>query len=87
MNYVAGFGPTHFTLAQLKEFGVRRVSIGTSFCRAGLTAVVRAAREVLDQGSFTYVDGIHSVADFNELIDPTSLVLMGGNQGAPRSGR
>jgi hypothetical protein len=36
-----------------------------------LTAVVRAAREVLDQGSFTYVDGIHSVADFNELIDPT----------------
>jgi 2-methylisocitrate lyase-like PEP mutase family enzyme len=71
LNYVAGFGPTRFTLAQLKEFGVRRVSIGTSFCRAGLTAVVRAAREVLDQGSFTYVDGIHSVADFNELIDPT----------------
>jgi 2-methylisocitrate lyase-like PEP mutase family enzyme len=72
LNYVAGFGPTRFSVAQLKEFGVRRVSIGTSFCRAGLTAVVRAAREVLDQGSFAYVDGIHSVADFNELIDPTA---------------
>jgi len=71
-NYVAGFGPARFTLAELKDFGVRRVSIGTSFCRAGLSAVVRAAREVLDQGSFTYVDGIHSVADFNELIDPTA---------------
>ncbi|OBC02278.1 oxaloacetate decarboxylase [Mycobacterium sp. 852002-40037_SCH5390672] len=69
-NYVAGFGPTRFTLAQLKDFGVRRVSIGTSFCRTGLTAVVRAAHEVLDQGSFSYVHGIHSVADFNELIDP-----------------
>lgn len=70
LNYVAGFGPTRFTLAQLKDFGVRRVSIGTSFCRAGLSAVVRAAREVLEQGSFDYVEGIHSVADFNELIDP-----------------
>jgi len=69
-NYVAGFGPARFTLTELKEFGVRRVSIGTSFCRAALTAVVRAAREVLDQGSFNYVDGIYTMADCNELIDP-----------------
>jgi hypothetical protein len=46
------------------------VAIGTSFCRAGLTAVVRAAREVLDQGSLDYVDAIQTVADFNELTDP-----------------
>jgi 2-methylisocitrate lyase-like PEP mutase family enzyme len=77
LNYVAGVGPTRFTLAKLKEFGVRRVSIGTSFCRAGLTAVVRAAREVLEKGSFEYVDGIQSVADFNELIDP--LPITGDN--------
>lgn len=69
-NYVAGIGPARFTVSELQELGVRRVTIGTSFCRAGLTAVVRAAREVLDRGSFTYVDGIHTVADFNELIDP-----------------
>ena len=36
----------------------------------GLTAVVRAAREVLDQGSLDYVDAIQTVADFNELTDP-----------------
>jgi 2-methylisocitrate lyase-like PEP mutase family enzyme len=70
VNYVAGFGPTRFALTELKEFGVRRVTIGTSFCRAGLTAVVRAAREVLDEGTFNYVDGIHTVADFNDLIEP-----------------
>lgn len=70
VNYVAGVGPARFTLAELKEFGVRRVTIGTSFCRAGLTAVVRAAREVLERGSFDYVDGILTVGDFNELIDP-----------------
>ena len=70
LNYVAGIGPARFTLAELSEFGVRRVTIGTSFCRAGLTAVVRAAREVLDGGSFHYLEGIHTVADFSELIDP-----------------
>jgi 2-methylisocitrate lyase-like PEP mutase family enzyme len=64
-NYVAGCGPTHFALTELKEFGVRRVTIGTSFCRAGLTAVVRAAGEVLGDGTFNYFDGIHTVADFN----------------------
>jgi 2-methylisocitrate lyase-like PEP mutase family enzyme len=72
VNYVAGIGSTRFTLAELKEFGVRRVTIGTSFCRAGLTAVVRAAREVLEQGSFDYVDGVYSVGEFNELIDPVT---------------
>jgi 2-methylisocitrate lyase-like PEP mutase family enzyme len=74
VNYVAGVEPTRFTLAELKEFGVRRVTIGTSFCRAGLTAVVRAAREVLDHGTFNYVDGLHTVADINELIDPLTRV-------------
>jgi 2-methylisocitrate lyase-like PEP mutase family enzyme len=70
LNYVAGIGPARFTVAELKEFGVRRVTIGTSFCRAALSAVVRAAREVLDSGSFSYLDGVQSVAEFNELIDP-----------------
>jgi 2-methylisocitrate lyase-like PEP mutase family enzyme len=72
VNYVAGIGPTRFTLGELKQLGVRRVTIGTSFCRAALTALVRAAREVLDQGSFNYVDGIYTVAEVNELIDPVT---------------
>lgn len=70
VNYVAGIGPNRFTLSRLKDIGVRRVTMGTSFARAGLTAVVRAAREVLGQGSFEYCGGILTVADFNELIDP-----------------
>jgi 2-methylisocitrate lyase-like PEP mutase family enzyme len=70
VNYVAGIGPHRFTVSQLEDIGVRRVTIGTSFARAGLTAVVGAAREVLDQGSFEYCNGIHTVADLNELIDP-----------------
>ena len=75
LNYVAGIGPARFTVAELKEIGVRRVTIGTSFCRAALSAVVRAAREVLDSGSFSYLDGVQSVAEFNELIDPRTVFL------------
>jgi 2-methylisocitrate lyase-like PEP mutase family enzyme len=60
VNYVAGFGPARFTLGELTELGVCRVTIGTSFCRTALTAVVRAAREVLDNGSFRYADDIYT---------------------------
>ena len=69
-NYVAGIGKTRFTLSQLEEIGVKRVSIGTSFARAALAAAMRAGREVLDQGTFGYLDGVPTVGEFNELIDP-----------------
>ena len=69
-NYVAGVGPTRFTLDELRKIGVRRVTIGTSFVRHALAATIRAAREVLDRGTFEYLDGLPTVADFNKIIDP-----------------
>ena len=69
-NYVAGVSANGYAVDQLKDFGVRRVTIGTSFARASLAALVRAAREVLEDGTFGYVDGVPSVTDFNEFIDP-----------------
>jgi 2-methylisocitrate lyase-like PEP mutase family enzyme len=67
-NYVAGIGATRFTLAELAEIGVRRVTFGTSLARAALNTVLTAAREVIDQGTFGYLTGVPTVADFNELI-------------------
>jgi 2-methylisocitrate lyase-like PEP mutase family enzyme len=32
--------------------GVRRISLGSSLSRAALGALMRAAREILDQGTF-----------------------------------
>ena len=43
-----------FTVGELAEAGVRRISVGGSFARAALGALKRAALEVRDQGSFTY---------------------------------
>jgi 2-methylisocitrate lyase-like PEP mutase family enzyme len=69
-NYVAGVGPTRFSLDHLREIGVRRVSMGTSFARAALTAALRAAREVFEHGTFRYLDGVHTVGEINNVIDP-----------------
>jgi 2-methylisocitrate lyase-like PEP mutase family enzyme len=67
-NYVAGIGATRFSLAELAELGVRRVTIGTSFVRCAIAAFLRAAREVRDHGTFGYLDGLPTVADINALI-------------------
>ena len=69
-NYVAGVGRTRFSLAELQDIGVRRVTIGTSFARCALAAALHAAHEVLEHGTFGYLDGLPTVKDFNELIAP-----------------
>lgn len=71
VNWVVGVGSTpRFTLAELRELGVRRVSIGTSLVRRALAATLAAAREILEHGTFGYSEGLPTVADFNELIAP-----------------
>lgn len=54
VNVVMGLSGRAYTVAELAEAGVKRISVGGSFARAALGALVRAAREVKDQGSFTY---------------------------------
>ena len=54
VNVVMGLvGPT-YTVAELAEAGVKRISVGGSFARAALGALMRAAREVKEQGTFGY---------------------------------
>jgi 2-methylisocitrate lyase-like PEP mutase family enzyme len=54
VNVVAGLaGPQH-TVAELQVAGVKRISVGGSFARAALGGLTRAAREVLERGTFSY---------------------------------
>ena len=71
VNYVAGIGPLRLSITELSKIGIGRVSIGTSFARTALSAARNAAREVLEQGTFQYLEGVPTVAEFNELIDPS----------------
>ena len=49
-----GFADPTLTLDQLSEAGVKRISVGGAMARYALAAFLRSAREMKDQGAFTY---------------------------------
>jgi 2-methylisocitrate lyase-like PEP mutase family enzyme len=49
-----GFKGPIFSVEELAAVGVKRISVGGAFARAALGAFVRAAREVKDEGTFTF---------------------------------
>lgn len=55
-NFMAGIPGKAFSVAQLQAVGVRRISLATSLYRAAMTGLLDAAREVKEQGTFTYLD-------------------------------
>jgi 2-methylisocitrate lyase-like PEP mutase family enzyme len=56
VNVVMGLAGRAFSVAELEEAGVKRISVGGSFARAALGGFVRAAREVKDHGTFNYAE-------------------------------
>lgn len=54
VNVVMGLSGHAYSVAELAAVGVRRISVGGSFARAALGALMRAACEVRDHGTFTY---------------------------------
>lgn len=57
VNVLMGIkGAPPLTVPELGALGVRRVSIGSGFSRAALTAFYHAAREVHDDGTFRFSD-------------------------------
>lgn len=57
VNVLMGLKGAHrLSVKELGALGVRRISIGSGFCRAALTAFLHAAREVHDDGTFTFAD-------------------------------
>jgi len=55
VNVVMTHGDPSLTLAQLAGAGVKRVSVGGSLSRLALAAFLRGAREMADQGGFTWM--------------------------------
>lgn len=54
VNVVMGLKGATYTVEQLQEAGVKRISVGGAFARAALGAFMRAAREVKEKGTFTF---------------------------------
>jgi 2-methylisocitrate lyase-like PEP mutase family enzyme len=62
LNVVAGLANT-IDARTLFSLGVKRVSLGGSLARAGLSLLERAGRELLDSGTLGFLDGAIGYAD------------------------
>jgi 2-methylisocitrate lyase-like PEP mutase family enzyme len=69
VNVVMGLQGAQFGLAELSEMGVKRISVGSSLNRAALGEFVRAAREMHDQGTFTYAARAASPKEMTAIFD------------------
>jgi 2-methylisocitrate lyase-like PEP mutase family enzyme len=65
VNVVIGIKGMAMSIDELAALGVRRISLGSSLSRAALGAFVRAAREIREDGTFSYVGDALPSAEAN----------------------
>lgn len=56
VNVVMGVKGAPHTVSDLAGMGVRRISVGGSLARAAYGAMMRGAREIMSDGTFTYAE-------------------------------
>ena len=56
VNFMAGIRGKSWSIPELEGAGVRRVSVATSMFRAAMSAVLAAGHEILEDGTFGYLD-------------------------------
>ncbi|HEY8509246.1 MAG TPA: isocitrate lyase/phosphoenolpyruvate mutase family protein, partial [Steroidobacteraceae bacterium] len=65
VNFMVAIRGKSFSVQELKDAGVKRISLATSLYRAAMTGLIEAAREVSEKGTFTYLDRL---ADINAYL-------------------
>jgi 2-methylisocitrate lyase-like PEP mutase family enzyme len=68
LNVVMGLTGNALALDDLRELGVRRVTVGGSIARAMYRHLLNAARELAEQGTFSYADNQLAQDDLNDLF-------------------
>jgi 2-methylisocitrate lyase-like PEP mutase family enzyme len=72
LNIVAGLTGPSLPVAQLRDLGVRRVTVGGSIARAMYRHLLDAAHELAQHGTYSYADNQLSHADLNDTFRPTT---------------
>jgi 2-methylisocitrate lyase-like PEP mutase family enzyme len=65
---MVGIKGKSFSVAELESAGVRRISLATSLFRAAMTGLVEAAREVKEQGTFSYLERSLATPELNRYM-------------------
>lgn len=68
VNVVMGLRGVQLGLADLSALGVKRVSVGSALCRAAFGALLRAAREMREHGTFTFAAEAVSMRDLSAIF-------------------
>jgi 2-methylisocitrate lyase-like PEP mutase family enzyme len=68
VNVVVGLAGPNFTVAELAEAGVKRISLGATLARAALGGFVRAAREIAENGTFGFADQAIPFSEANDYM-------------------
>jgi len=69
VNVVMGLRGVQLSLAELSALGVKRVSVGSSLARTALGAFLRAAREMQENGTFTFAKDAAPPREISSLLE------------------
>ena len=68
VNVLLSMKGVNLTVADMSAVGVRRISVGGSLARCAFGALMRAAREMREQGTFTFAEDAMPFADLNSIF-------------------
>ena len=69
VNVVMGLRGVQLSLDELSAIGVKRISVGSSLCRAALGAFLLAAREMKEHGTFSFAADAASPKEITAIFD------------------
>jgi methylisocitrate lyase len=68
VNVLVSTNNCNLTVSQLADLGVRRISVGGALARAAWAGFLRAAKEILEAGTFTALANATPFAELNSLF-------------------
>jgi 2-methylisocitrate lyase-like PEP mutase family enzyme len=68
VNFMVAIPGKSFTVADLTAAGVKRISLASSLYRAAMSGLLAAAREVIDSGTFEYVEHSITTRELNQFL-------------------
>jgi 2-methylisocitrate lyase-like PEP mutase family enzyme len=72
VNVLAGMQGTHFDVNELSRIGAKRISVGGALTRVAFAALLGAAREMKEHGTFSFVNGPITSREIAALISSAS---------------
>ena len=69
INVVMGLAGARFSLGELGALGVKRVSVGSALARAAFGALIDAANEIREHGTFAFADRAVAYRDLGAMFD------------------